>query len=242
MRVFTFTPKGRFLLLFITGCCGDSAAFWDERQKLIGWFAIEVGLSDCTPLTQHHMCARQQIPTHEKQINACTELTSVRDWRRMKVIVYVWHRHTPENELEHKVFTVEGEQSLEETERDHAQLQSDRGTESYNILPPCHKTTWRHWSAMQKTDTEFLPQWKRKPDRSVKLPRGRNLPVSCCWCVWAVYRGLCRCHDDAAVWNEEKSWEELSLRHYVKISPDMLYLLSFHPQMTRFQGWTERKK
>lgn len=51
----------------------------------------------------------------------------------------MWRAHTPENKLEHEVFTVEGEQSLEETERDHAQLQSDRSKESYYALPPILK-------------------------------------------------------------------------------------------------------
>lgn len=91
----------------------------------------------------------------------------------------------------------------------------------------------------RKKDTKFLSHWKRKSDR---IPRGPDLPVSCCWCVWAVYRGLCRCHDDAAVWSKERSWGGTFLRYCVEKGPDMPYLLSFHPQMTGFKKDRQEEK
>lgn len=70
------------------------------------------------------MSTRQQIPAHEtaaKSIVCITKRHS--EHKKNGYFQTVFHKHTPENELEHEVFTVEGEQSLEETERDHAQLQ-----------------------------------------------------------------------------------------------------------------------
>lgn len=54
------------------------------------------------------------------------------------------HTSIPENKLEHEVFTVETEQCLEQTQRDHAQLQREGGKCNFSNNAP-HSHSQQHW-------------------------------------------------------------------------------------------------